>query len=380
MIGSSNFLTKLLIVLATGGSPLIYYGISPDITTKEQRQFKWLLKWAGEKERELTKEQESNKYSVKESSGNKWQGLHNDEQLNKLLAVKNKQNVYKLFFKKEVIQSEGEIKNSKELKGGITLAKISSGGGKLQIEEITKEEAKKVWLIIARGEGGSIYLMPSVLSKENKEKDIWKEGVSDINKWDNNEQQEELDKKLTQSLKGGFAMVRSGTNIMQGLGAGGRENYETNDVFAYESWFLGKKRGMSFYDMLDSNAQVNIFYNNASIVLGKKEEDRAVSGAGRHGNTSWFISGEAEQWNDKVETFFPLDIQVMGQENKLEETNKNKKKLLQEIKINEKITEVIGVRLDQVVITETGIGRGIEKEIKWGVNINKPIWASELLK
>ncbi|AFN65438.1 hypothetical protein WEN_03305 [Mycoplasma wenyonii str. Massachusetts] len=289
------------------------------------------------------------------------------------MDVKNN-NIYKLFFKKEVIQSEGEIKNGKGLKGGITLAKISSdkeksGSAKVKIEEITKEEAKKVWLIIARGEGGSIYLMPSVLSEGNKEKDIWKEGVSDISKWNNNEQQEELDKKLTQSLKGGFAMVRAGENIMEGSGLGRAEE------LLYTTWLQHKNRGMDFSVLLDDQAQANIFYYNASVVLGKKEEARTIQPRG------WFMSsGEIEQWNDKVETFFPLDIQVMGQENKLEETNKDKKKLLQEIKINEKITEVIGVRLDQVVITETGIGRGIEKEIKWGVNVNKPTWTSELLK
>ena len=37
----------------------------------------------------------------------------------------------------------------------------------------------------------------------------------------------------------------------------------------------------------------------------------------------------------------------------------------QEIEISDTITQVIGVRLDQVVISETGIGDGSESEINW---------------
>lgn len=120
---------------------------------------------------------------------------------------------------------------------------------------------------------------------------------------------------------------------------------------------------MSHSIELQQEAQLDILYNNAGIVLGKKGTTRRMP------NLIWgwtAVTGEVEEWNSKVEDFFPLDIKVMGESNKLEETNKGRKKLIQEVQVNEKISDIVAVKLDQVVITETGIGRGSGKEVKWG--------------
>lgn len=168
----------------------------------------------GDNKKELIKE--SDKYLSIDGT-RKWQGLNTKEELGKILTNSKDTNIYKLFFKSEVIQNEGEENNGKGIKGAITLAKISSKGegeSQIQLEEISKEESEKIWLIIAKGEEtNSIYLMPSVFcnSGGNNEKKIWTEGVKSIDDWTGNSQLE--DKTLKKSLKEGFAVVRGGRNL-----------------------------------------------------------------------------------------------------------------------------------------------------------------------
>ncbi|AFN65275.1 hypothetical protein WEN_02440 [Mycoplasma wenyonii str. Massachusetts] len=255
-----------------------------------------------------------------------------------------------------------------------------SGSAKVKIEEITKEEAKKVYLIIAKGKK-SIYLMPAVLSEESdagnnlkateREKEIWTNGV-DVASWKWNDRQAKewdvgRDGEIQKSLKGGFIVARAGGNVVNGV----IEKNESERLREFEYWWGGKISGMRAHVRIEQHAEGDFYYQNAGIVLGKRGEKEVNLGLG--------LALVVEQFNNTREKFFPLDIQVMGENQSLKDKHKDNKRLVQEIEIDDEITQVVGVRLDQVVISETGIGGGVEREIKWG-NLKRPTWTSELIK
>lgn len=220
-------------------------------------------------------------------------------------------------------------------------------------------------------------MIPSVLSSSQgvgngssnateQEKKIWKEGVTDINGWKaGNEQFSEWDpaknKKLHESIQKGFIVARGG-KYMSKTRSGGKGMPEQD----YEGWLRLKNFGMNVSETMGNVQDGEVFYNNAGIVWGKKGEQ----------NWRWLV---IEKWNEQREKYFPLDIFVLGDNSKMRKKFERHKSLIQEIEVEDKIIEAIGVRLDQVVISETGIGEGEKNEIKWGT-IKRPTWTQELLK
>ncbi|AFN65291.1 hypothetical protein WEN_02530 [Mycoplasma wenyonii str. Massachusetts] len=365
-------LRKVLVFAGTGGSPLIYYGSSSDIFSEGLRKFK--LSLSLDLENQSSKSNSGTKQDETWTlSKDTWQGI-SEEKWKQLIETETR-SIYKLFIKSESIQGE---RAEKGIKGLIGLSKIKLGseGAKGTVEEITKEESQNIWLIIAKGEK-SIYLMPSVVSNPQdvgsgssnateQEKKIWKEGVIDINGWKaGNEQFSEWDKaknkKLHESIQKGFIVARGG-KYMSKTRSGGTGMPEQD----YEGWLRLKNFGMNISETMGNVQDGEVFYNNTGIVWGKKGEQKL----------GWLV---IEKWNEQREKYFPLDIFVLGDSSKMKKKFAGHKSLIQEIEVEDKINEAIGVRLDQVVISETGIGEGEKNEIKWGT-IKRPTWTQELLK
>lgn len=359
-------LKRVLVFTGTGGSPLVYFGNTSNIFSEENRKFKWTIEVnQGNKEKVSEKLGGNNSWQV---SKDKWQEIESEKW--KTVTNGKTRNIYKLVFKKQWIKNEKNIDiNHESIREVVGLLKVSwaGGGQEPKIEEITPEESQNIWLIIAKGEK-TIYLMPAVRTSENqkdqKAKEVWTNGVTDIGGRKNQDSEDKgkaISEKLKWSLKTGFSIARKG-NLDCGTGG---QIWGQNRMTDYEGWKKLKGMGMEVGVKVDetigcSTGKGNILYENTSIIV---EEVKV----------NW-LSGTV-----KISKYFPLDIDILGEQAKFKKEFESYRSLIQEIKIEDKITEAIGVRLDQVVISETGIGGGVEREIKWG-NLKRPTWTSELIK
>ena len=75
--------------------------------------------------------------------------------------------IYKLMIKKEWTREESSFSGNNSVKGGLGLFKVSlkkTGGrgiSQVTLEEVSTEEARAVWLIVAKSQK-STYLIPAV--------------------------------------------------------------------------------------------------------------------------------------------------------------------------------------------------------------------------
>ncbi|AFN65410.1 hypothetical protein WEN_03145 [Mycoplasma wenyonii str. Massachusetts] len=283
-----------------------------------------------------------------------------------------------MFFTSEWKRTEIGLIDKKGVKGALGLAKASWGGigggkesEKVRVEKITEEDMKKIWLVVAKGQK-SIYLIPSVRSSVTNtgswargqcwpdEKKIWEGGVERISEWNESEREvwtKEESEKLKNTLKSGITIKRGGD-----LFIGGRNHKPSNvgDLAGWRSW-KGMGWGEASWSFGTDGVGEKIVYKNTGILGGKD------------GN------GICEQKRNGGRGYFPLDIEILGTNKWNETRGRIKKNQEQEIEISDKIAQVIGVRLDQVVISETGIGDGSESEINWE-HVSRPSWTRELLK
>ncbi|WP_148267993.1 hypothetical protein [Mycoplasma wenyonii] len=368
---SPQLLKKILILSSGGGGSFFYFGFPEDSISEKTRKIKWTLKINdGDEEKELSGEASSGLVVDR----NKWQGLEIEEW--KKVETRNRGTLYKLFFKKEFTQDAQELKRNSSVKSALGLYKVNLGLSdlkNLKMEEVREDEIKNVWLIIAKSQE-SVYLIPvirSVVTHHQSKRswqlsescwrdvaDVWKSGIKDLKEWgDGNGKGDVFDedelRKLKEKMSSGF-FIRRGGSAFGERGIRGGMNGKGSDVNSLAKNQTGQEYAGP------------IVYRNAGIL-------------------GWELGGEVcNNSNNSEIRYFPLDIKVLGK-NKLNEQKGRKGRSpgkgynKQELKISDNISEVIGIKLNQVIISETTIGNGKGSEIDWE-NVSRPSWTRELLK
>ncbi|WP_238530693.1 hypothetical protein [Mycoplasma wenyonii] len=332
---SPNLLRKILIVASSGGSPAFYFG-SPDIFNfGANRKIKWTLKDNGEvKGTEKVVEKGDSGWTSKEK---KWQGLEVDKW--NLVEDDGAKTIYKLMIKKEWTREESSFSGNNSVKGGLGLFKVSlkkTGGrgiSQVTLEEVSTEEARAVWLIVAKSQK-STYLIPAVRVTGgglghyrgsnkcwDKVNEIWNNGVNNLSGWKgsgrlNDKENEELKNKL----RNGFIIGRGGRGYGGGLGWGSKGG-RSSDIAS----FVEKKQGRKQGDV--------VIYKNAGILVRKNDRKKVCE------------RGNAET------RYFPLDIKVLG-ESELKELKGRSKASWSEVEVSEQIEEVGIYKWEEVMISE----------------------------
>ncbi|AFN65405.1 hypothetical protein WEN_03120 [Mycoplasma wenyonii str. Massachusetts] len=380
MRGLTTFLVKALTIVGAGGGPLILQVYSSSKITELPRKFQWTLNLnlnsqdSSGRSVEAKKAKES--YWLEGLNKNKWQGVEQSKWGE--LSGKTARSAYKLAFRSSWIQEEDEKLGDKSAKGALALIKASWGGfdgaknKDVRTEEIQVGKDKRVWLIIAKSES-SIYLIPVVRASSEGdtssygrssgkiENDIWEHGIEDIGTWakkfDTSDSWEpDCNENLKKKYKSGIVISRGGSILNKNADQVTEWRREGRKIVYYE----GNQKKEKEWNKEESVSDEVRLWRNAGWIRG---------------NTLHRRVGKCQ----KNEKYFPLDISVLGNANKLENKTSSSRSLVQEIEINDKITQVMGVRLDQVIISDTGIGEGKKNEIKWG-SITKPTLIRELLK
>ncbi|AFN65293.1 hypothetical protein WEN_02540 [Mycoplasma wenyonii str. Massachusetts] len=360
---SPNLLRKILIVASSGGSPVFYFGSPKIFNFGANRKIKWTLKDNGEgKKTEDSIEQKGGKWTSKEK---KWQGLE--------LSSWNKvedggaKTIYKLMIKKEWTREESSFLGNNSVKGGLGLFKVSlkkTGGrdiSQVTLEEISAEEAKAVWLIVAKSQK-STYLIPAVrklwgnLGRWQRSDNscwegvngVWRDGIGDLKNWkDSGKLGDGEIKELTERLKDGFVIARGGKGYGGRFGWGGNGGRSST----IDS-FVQKKNGRKQGDV--------VIYKNAGILAEKNNRGKVCA------------------QEDKSVRYFPLEIKELGG-TILKELKDRSQATWSEVKVSEKIEEVGIYKWEEVMFNETGVGIKKGSELKWGT-VNRLTWVPELLK
>ncbi|AFN65297.1 hypothetical protein WEN_02560 [Mycoplasma wenyonii str. Massachusetts] len=376
----SVFLVKALAIAGAGGGPLILPAHPFSSITEEQpRRFKWSLSidlnGQGSSGGAVKKEVEVGQgYWITGLEDKSWQGVAKNKW--EELSGTAGRSVYKLAFRSSWTQEVDKNLGEKSAKGALALIKASWGGKgvsdkKLKVEEIKVGEDKKVWLIIAKGKE-SIYLVPVVrssnggggsrLSKGEEDKKIDTEGVKDIKDWtDKFDRDGKWEQKhnecLAKEYETGFNITRASSFVSNGGGTIKELKREGGlGIFYYDG---DRKQSIDWREFDQKKNEGEKMNLNAGKIIRNGFRSRCGNGLNKR--------------------YFPLDIFVLGSSTKLIDKTSSTRNLTQQIEVKDTITQVIGVRLDQVVISDTGIGSGKKNEIKWGT-INKPSLTRELLK
>lgn len=384
MRGLATFLVKALTIVGAGGGPLILQVYSSSKIAELPRKFQWTLNLnlnsQGSSGGSVEAKKSEESYWLEGLNKNKWQGVEQSKWGE--LSGKTARSAYKLAFRSSWIQEEDKNLGDKSAKGALALIKASWGGfggaenKEARTEEIKVGQDKRVWLIIAKSES-SIYLIPVVRASTLTEtsrgrssssggeseatKKNWKEGVEDIGNWTrefdkNSEWEKGRNENLQNKYRTGMWIKRVGSKVGKKDGKTLELRREDWKKVCYEGGV--RKDNEEECQSLESSAEV---YQNAGRMSGRVFRTRGCE------NCKW------------SEEYFALDVFVFGDSSKFKNKNGSPQALIQEMEINDKITQVMGVRLDQVVISDTGIGEGKKNEIKWG-SITKPTLIRELLK
>ncbi|AFN65315.1 hypothetical protein WEN_02650 [Mycoplasma wenyonii str. Massachusetts] len=283
-----------------------------------------------------------------------YQGV-NAEKIKGFFSRSNR-SIYKLTLKSEwITDSRGNASNS-QIKGAFGLTKItwtknsdSEKTNEGKIEEVKIDENNRVWLIVVKGKTLT-YLIPSVrvsgwwsderrckynLDKDSLGMSVLVNGVTDIKDWVNkNDRNKEWDSNQNERLKD---LMANGFSILRGRDA--------------VTWDGEKEPGK----------MISVFKNAGNLIYKKRGQ-------------------EAYKSCLEVEKYFPLDLVVIGDQSKMSDNYERRWPLpIQRISVTDTIQDVMGVRLDQVIIDNEGISDGRGKKIKWDEKF-KPTITLEIKK
>ncbi|AFN65298.1 hypothetical protein WEN_02565 [Mycoplasma wenyonii str. Massachusetts] len=359
---SPSLLKKLLIVASGGGSSVFYFGFPESQVAGTNRKIKWTLKREGKNEEtDESIEKQGDKWVTEKK---KWQGLDISEWNE--VGDNNVKTIYKLILKKEFIKEE-LVKGNNSVKGVLGLFKVNlkqedRQDKKVKLEEINEEEAKAIWLIVAKGKK-SIYLIPTVRAyKENGKLGQWKRsignclegiinvwdgGVGDLKGWkDNGKLGDKEAEELEGRLRNGFIIARGGKGY--GGSGGNWKGGRSSDIDS----FVNGRPGRSYGKV--------VIYKNAGILAEKNNRKKVC------------------EKEDTGVRYFPLDIKELGG-TILKELKSRSQSSWSEIEVSEKIEDVGIFKWEKLRVSETGIGDGVGKDLIWG-NDKKIVWTPELLK